>query len=132
MRRGVSAGRRGNADTTYYARHDGAWKARWRDSGWTAFSPASGFAGVYRYRVLGGLIEVRWACTTSIAAGAFVNPLFTLPAVARPSTDVAAAVYGAFAQPMTALLGADGVLYIRNNHSAAAANHSGSAIYLQG
>lgn len=121
------------ADNAFYVRVSGAWQVLWQDTRWTAFAPASGYAGTYRYRRIGLEVEVRWQCTTSIAAGAFINPLFTLPVDAPlPSTDVPAAVYGAFAQPMTAMLGSAGALYIRNNHTAAAATHNGSARYFTG
>lgn len=97
--------------------------------GWIPITPAPGYAGQFRYRRVGPLVEVRWSCSTSIPANAFVTPLFTLPAQARPSTLVAVAAYGSLGYPMTSVIDTFGVVFLRNNHTAAVGNNQGQVMF---
>lgn len=123
------------ASEVKWIRHNGAWvRQQTVKPKWVVFSPEQGYAGTFRYKLFEalGLVEVRWTCSTTIAAGASVFPLAKVPTAIRPSSDAVASFYGNQGYPLTGSISAAGNINVRNVHSAALTSHSGSVIYSLG
>ena len=104
------------------------------DTGWVNITSITPLAGEYfQYRVTGGkLVEIRSRYLRFIAAGALLNPMYTIPSSIHPAQTVAGACYGGGAYPATGHVGGAGNINIRNNHSSAVGEMLFSAMYYLG
>lgn len=101
-----------------------------QDTGWRSVALAAGYTGTAAVRKQGNRVYVRWSCSTSFAANAAAWTLFTIPNGYRPIADTAPAVGGQSLYPWTGRIAKEGVVQVRNNHTAAQTSMVGTATYL--